>query len=88
MEPSLVLHLDIPESIAATIKLPEREVEPRIRLELAIALYAQDMLSFSKAVELANTSRYEFGQLLTRREIPRHYTAEDLELDLQYAGSL
>jgi predicted HTH domain antitoxin len=84
----MVLQLDIPESVAATIKLPEREVEPRIRIELAIALYAQDMLSFGKAVELANTSRYDFGQLLTRREIPRHYTVEDLELDIKYAGSL
>ena len=88
MELKLVLQFDIPESVAATIKLPEREVEPRIRIELAVALYAQDMLSFGKAVELANTSRYEFGQLLTRREIPRHYTAEDLELDLQYASRL
>lgn len=84
----MVLQLDIPESVAATIKLPEREVEPRIRIELAIALYAQDMLSFGKAVELANTSRYDLGQLLTRREIPRHYTVEDLELDIKYAGSL
>jgi len=84
----MVVNIDIPESVAASMKLPVREVEPRIRLELALAFYAQEVLSFGQAVELSGISRFEFGDLLSRREIPRHYTDEDLELDLNYARSL
>lgn len=83
----MTVQLDISESVAASLRLPEPEIEPRLRLELALALYAQDILSFGKAVELSGISRYQFGDLLTQREIPRHYTDEDLELDLSYARS-
>jgi hypothetical protein len=38
---SMTLHLDIPESITGSLRLPVPEMEPRLRVELAIALYAQ-----------------------------------------------
>lgn len=81
----MTFHLDIPESIASSIRLPVPEVEPRLRTELAIALYAQGILSFGKAAELANASRYAFAELIGERDIPRHYTADDLAQDLAYA---
>jgi predicted HTH domain antitoxin len=80
------LLLEIPESIAASLKLPEAEIEPRLRLELAIALYVQGILSGGKASELAKVSRYSFAEELGRRDIPRHYTGADLEADLKYAN--
>jgi predicted HTH domain antitoxin len=55
---AMTLHLDIPESIAHSIRLPLPEVEKRLRTELAVALYAQGILSFGKATELADVSRY------------------------------
>jgi predicted HTH domain antitoxin len=42
-------------------------------------------LSFCKARELARMDRYAFGQLLGRRQIPRHYSAQDLQDDVAYA---
>lgn len=78
-------HLDIPESIASSLRLPAREVEPRLRTELALALYAQEILPFGKASELAGISRFAFAELATNREIPRHYTESDLAQDLEYA---
>lgn len=54
-------------------------------IELAVALYARGILSFGKARELAQLSKYEFGLLLGKREIPRHYESEDLEDDIRYA---
>jgi predicted HTH domain antitoxin len=48
------LHLDIPESVVRSLKLPA--TEPRRRAELAVALYAQGILSFGKASELAEVS--------------------------------
>lgn len=81
----MTFHLDIPESIASSLRLPLPEIESRLRSELAIALYAQGILSFGKASELADVSRFSFADLLTRREIPRHYTSDELAQDLDYA---
>jgi predicted HTH domain antitoxin len=81
----MTFHLDIPESVARSIRLPIPEVEKRLRTELAIALYGQEILSFGKAAELADLSRYSFADLIGERNIPRHYTADDLAQDLNYA---
>ena len=81
----MTYHLDIPESIANSIRLPMPEVEPRRRLELALALYAQGILSFGKAAELAELTRFAFADLTGERSIPRHYTEQDLAQDLDFA---
>ena len=78
-------HIEIPESIAGSLRLPEEEIEPRLRTELAIALYAQGILPFGKACELAEVPRLEFAEHLTERNIPRHYTEDELAQDLAYA---
>jgi predicted HTH domain antitoxin len=82
---NMPLHLDIPESIVQSLKLPAAEIEPRLRAELAVALYAQGILSFGKASELAEISRTAFADLLSQRNIPRHYSDEELAQDLAYA---
>lgn len=81
----MTFHLDIPESVASSLRLPVPEIEPRLRSELAIGLYSQGILPFGKACELAGVSRYFFADLLSGRNIPRHYTEDDLTLDLDYA---
>lgn len=80
---SITLH--IPDSIAQSLRLPEGEAEQRLRSELAVALYAQGILSFGKASELASLSRYHFGDLVACRGIPRHYGEAELAEDLAYA---
>jgi predicted HTH domain antitoxin len=81
----MTFHLDIPESVAQSLRLPAAEVEPRLRTELAVALYAQGILSFGKASELAEASRFAFAELVAGRGIPRHYTDNELTQDLDYA---
>lgn len=83
----MTLHLDIPESIASSLRLPEPEMESRLRVELAIALYAQGILPFGKASELAGTSRYSLAEMIGQRQIPRHFTDAELAQDVEYAGS-
>jgi len=78
--------LDIPESVVSSLQLPEGEAKARIRMELAVTLYAQELLSFGKAAELAELSLFEFAEAITRRGIPRHYGAEELAEDLAYAN--
>jgi predicted HTH domain antitoxin len=82
---SMGLKLQIPDSVTRAIRLPEKRMEEDLLIELALALYAQDVLSFGKARELAGLSKYEFGQLLGKRSIPRHYGPEEIEDDLSYA---
>ncbi len=67
------------------MRLPASEQQESLMTELAVALYARGILSFGKARELTPFNRVEFGLLLGRREIPRHYTAQDLEDDIAYA---
>jgi len=81
----MTFHLDIPESIASSLRLPAPEVEPRLRAELALALYSQRILPFGKASELAGVSRYAFAGLVSGRDLPRHYTDDELAQDIEYA---
>jgi len=76
--------LQVPDSVARSLRLPENEAEGRLLSELALSLYAQGILSFGKAAELAQMSRYEFAGLLTHRCIPRHYGSDELAEDLTY----
>lgn len=77
--------LEIPEQIADALRLPSEEMDQQLRIELALALYQRGALSGGKARELAQMTRYDFDQLLGRRKIIRHYTANNLTEDIDYA---
>jgi len=79
------MQLSIPESIIQSIRLPENRIEAELLKELALALYAQNLLSFGKARELANLDHHQFSQLLGERNILRHYGEKELTEDLDYA---
>jgi predicted HTH domain antitoxin len=79
--------LTISDSVVDGLRLPPNEIEQRLRLELALALYAQGALSLGKAAELAETTRFHLGELASERAIPRQYGDEDLAQDLAYARS-
>lgn len=81
------LPIFIPDSIVQALRLPEQRMEQELLRELAIALYAQDILSFGKSRELAEMDKYEFGQLLSRRGVVRHYDSAAFDDDLSYARS-
>ncbi|MGF1496685.1 MAG: UPF0175 family protein [Elainellaceae cyanobacterium] len=80
------LQISIPESVLQAIRLPEQRIHQELLQELAAALYAQDLLSFGKARELAQMDKYEFGHFLGQRGILRHYGSQELEDDLAYAN--
>src|ERR1700687_492470 len=77
--------LQIPDSIARSLRIPEAEAEERVRQELAAALYGSGLLSFGKSSELARISRFAFAGVLAQRQIPRHYGEDDLSEDSAYA---
>lgn len=79
------LQLEIPDSVTQALRLPQPEQRQRLTTELALSLYAQGILSFGKAREMTNLSKYEFGKLLGERQILRQYDATDLQDDVTYA---
>lgn len=78
------LTLEIPGEVLDAVKFPPAEVEQEFRKELALALYARGALSLGKARLLAQMTRWDFEELLGRRQIARHYHQEDLEEDIHY----
>ncbi|WP_103027754.1 UPF0175 family protein [Salinibacter altiplanensis] len=78
------LTLDIPDDVANVLRLPPDEAGREVRKELAVTLYACQLLPLGKARKLAGLSRRDFEALLGDRQIPRHYSTEDLEADLDY----
>jgi predicted HTH domain antitoxin len=79
------LTLEVPAEVMDAVRLPPSEVEGELRKELAAALYHRGVLSLGKARVLAQMSRWAFEDLLGARGIPRHYSEEDLQEDIEYA---
>lgn len=78
--------LEIPDSVARAMRLPPHQQRQQLIEELAISLYARGILTLGKARELAGLSKAQFGLLLGRHNVPRHYRIDDLKDDLAYAG--
>lgn len=77
--------LDLPNNIHEALNVSPEEAEKRLRLELAVSLYAQKVLSQGKAAELAGLDWFAFNEVLAQRDIPMHYGQKELEEDLAYA---
>lgn len=71
--------LEIPQDILDSTHMTTSE----LKIELAVALYAQGRLGVGKARELAGMTLWEFRQLLGSRKISPHYDIEDLEEDIE-----
>lgn len=76
------LIIEIPSDVADAIQLPLTERLPRIQRELALRLYQKGLLSFGKAREMANLTKWEFHELLSSEGIERSYDLEELDTDL------
>jgi len=76
--------LQIPDEVSQAMRVPPAELEQRLRLELAVSLYAQQILGLGKAAELAGLRRWQLNAVLAERHVPMHYTEADLADDLAY----
>lgn len=81
----MTILLEILDSVVRALRLPPNEQRRHLKVELAVSLYAQSILSFGKACELASMGKLEFGILLGKRNVPRQYSEQDLQDDISYA---
>jgi len=79
------LIIEIPSDIAMALKIPDKEATKVLRQELSIQLYAQHFLSYGKARQLAQMTKWEFAELLGKHEIARHYDEQSLQEDMEFA---
>jgi predicted HTH domain antitoxin len=78
--------LDFDEQTLASLPLAPGERERHMQIELACRFDASGWLTFGQGARLAKLDQYAFGLQLAERNIPRHYSLEDLDSDLRYAG--
>lgn len=78
--------IEIDDEVYDALQLPAGDRVQAVKEELAISLYAREILSFGKARMLADLSKRDFHELLGERKIPRHYTEAELEEDRRYAN--
>ena len=79
------MKLIVPEDILTSIKIPKKELEKTLKLDLAMVLYQREEVSLGNARKLAGISKWDFLEELGRRKISRHYTEKELEEDLIFA---
>jgi predicted HTH domain antitoxin len=77
------LCFEVPDDLFHSMRLPPSEAHDRIRCELAVRLYEKGLLSFGKARELSQLTRWEFHELLGREGILRRYDVQEFEEDLK-----
>lgn len=80
--------LEISDDVVGSLRVPQHEKLSRLRQELAVRLYEQGLLTFGKARELAQMTKWEFHFLLGKEGIIRRYDIEDLEEDLKTLEAL
>ncbi|MBI5473235.1 MAG: UPF0175 family protein [Ignavibacteriae bacterium] len=73
------MSISIPDDVLDSIQMSEAE----IRLELAVALFAQERATLGQGGKIAGLSQLEFQRVLGSRRIPLHYSVEDFEADVQ-----
>jgi len=81
---SQTFSIDLPDDILLALNESESDLKDRIRLALAIHLYAKEKLTLGKAAQLCGMSRLLFEQELSRNKVPvSNLTKEDVLADIE-----
>lgn len=70
--------LTVPDELLQTAHLSEAE----LLQEISVALFQQDRLTLGQAAAFAQLTQLDMQRLLAARQIPLHYTSDELEHDL------
>ena len=91
MQGTTVLQIRLPHDVAVAIRARGGQGpsdEERIRVPLAIGLFARGTISLAKAASLAGMTRYTFAILLKDVGLPaREYTKADYDEDMAFVAS-
>ena len=76
--------IEISDQILDKLSITREEV----KLEVAVALYAREILTLEQASKMAEVGQLKFQQILGERKIPMHYSKEDFEVGLKTLSKL
>jgi predicted HTH domain antitoxin len=79
---ALHIEFDLPRLLATQAGFNSENATTEVRRMLALFLYEHQSMSLGKALEMAETSYWEFAELNRQLGIPIRYSQQDLEEDL------
>jgi len=80
--------VQIPQEALALAGLDNQPESERASLLVALELFREERVSLGRAAELAGLGVEEFMEFSAHRQVPLHYTADDLAEDRNTAVSL
>lgn len=78
------IQVDLPTELLQAARIQACEV-PKL---LALELFREGTISLGRAAELCGVPLAEFMDFAAERDVPLHYTSEDLEQDRQFIERL
>lgn len=82
------VQVDLPEELLRSARLGTAHTSQGVAKLIALELYREGALSLGKAAELSGVSVDEFLVFSGRREVPLHYTLDDLVDDQRLINTL
>jgi len=79
---SLHVEFELPTVLAAQAELDIDNINQEVRRMFSLFLYEHKRVSLSKACEIGGMSLWEFAEMNNRLGIPLHYSAKDLNEDM------
>ena len=80
--------VQIPQEALALAAPDDQSDSERARLLVALELFREERVSLGRAAELAGLGVEEFMVFSAQRQVPLHYTADDLAEDRNIAARL
>ena len=78
------ISIEVPDEV----KVPEKDLERLVKVELALRLYQKGYVSLGQARRISNLSKWEFLELLSREKIPVNYDENEFKKDLKVIKQL
>ena len=83
-----MISIEIPDDVAAQLRLPPKRLELQLKRELAIHLVREGICTPAQGARLAQMPRLAFERLLVERRIPLTGAIEDIKKELEAIDSL
>jgi len=91
MQGITVVELRLPSDVVVAMRTQQRASqtdEERVKVSLAVGLFADGTVSLAKAARLAGMTRYEFAMFLKHLGLAAYeYTDEEYQEDLAFVAS-